>query len=187
MTVVAVATVVLIGYRGILTPQSPESDPTGSKASCIKIVQKTLDLLGEFEIPYEVRVCSAHRSPEAAHDYATGAEERGLKVIIAAAGLAAHLAGVMASLTPLPVIGIPVAAGPLQGLDALLATVQMPPGVPVATVALGEAGAANAAVLAAQIIGVGDETVRERVRAYKATLAEKVEAKNVKLQEKLGG
>ncbi len=154
--------------------------------SDLACVQKTLDVLAEFGIPCEAQVCSAHRTPRAAHDYAATAEERGLKVIIAAAGLAAHLAGVVASLTPLPVIGIPMAGGPLGGLDALLSTVQMPPGVPVATVAIGEAGALNAAVLAAQIIGAGDPAVREKVRAYKAKLAEKVAAKNRKLRDGRG-
>ena len=106
-------------------------------------------------------------------------------MLICAAGLAAHLAGVVASVTTLPVIGIPMDSGPLNGLDALLATVQMPPGVPVATMAIGGAGAANAAVFAAQILAVGDPAMREKLRAYKASLAEKVVEKNRKLQDEL--
>lgn len=153
-----------------------------SDLSCIR---KTCDQLDAFGIPYELQICSAHRTPQAAHDYAAQAETRGLRVIIAAAGLAAHLAGVMASLTPLPVIGIPMAAGPLQGFDALLATVQMPPGTPVGTMAIGEAGAVNAAIYAAAIIGAGDPAVREKLRAYKASLTEKVAEKNRDLAARL--
>ncbi len=130
-------------------------------------VQKTLDLLRELGISCELRVCSAHRTPRAAHDYAAGAEERGLKVIIAAAGMAAHLAGVMASLTSLPVIGIPIASGPLNGLDALLATVQMPGGIPVATFAIGKAGAKNAGLFAGAIIARSDEAVREKLVKFR--------------------
>ena len=154
--------------------------------SDLKTMQKTIDLLGEFGIGCEVRVVSAHRTPQAAHDFAVGAVDRGLKVIIAAAGLAAHLGGVMASLTPLPIIGCPMAGGPLQGHDALLATVQMPPGIPVGTMAIGDAGATNAAIYAAQIIGAGDEAMRAKVVEYKKTMAEKVAEKDRKVQEQLG-
>jgi 5-(carboxyamino)imidazole ribonucleotide mutase len=133
-----------------------------------------LETLKEFGIPYELRIISAHRTPEMAHEYAKMAVERNIAVIIAAAGGAAHLAGVLASLTPLPVIGVPIETGVLGGLDSLLSTVQMPRGVPVATVAIGAAGAVNAAVLAAQILGVADAAVQRKVVEYKANLAKRV-------------
>ena len=154
--------------------------------SDLPALKKGLERLREFGIVHEVRVASAHRSPQAVHDYVSTAEERGLKVMIAAAGRAAHLAGVVASLTTLPVIGVPMAGGPLQGQDALLATVQMPPGTPVATMAIGEAGAINAAILAAQIIALSDESLREKVKAFKAGLAAGVMEKNARVQEELG-
>lgn len=131
-------------------------------------------LLDEFRIAHEIRVISAHRTPDTAHEYATTAAERGLGVIIAAAGGAAHLAGVLASLTPLPVIGVPIQTSSLGGLDSLLSTVQMPTGVPVATVAIGKAGPGNAAILAAQILAGADPDLREKVVQYKARLAQKV-------------
>lgn len=137
---------------------------------------RTLDELG---IVYEVRIISAHRTPDQARDYARRAAGRGLAAIIAAAGGAAHLAGVLAAETILPVIGVPVRTGGLGGLDALLATVQMPPGVPVATVAVN--GAKNAAVLAAQILGVRDPEVRERVAEFKRRQAAQVKAKDERL------
>ena len=121
----------------------------------------TLELLG---VPHEVRVMSAHRTPDLVHEYSTTAEARGLAVIIAAAGGAAHLAGVVASGTALPVLGVPMGSA-LDGLDSLLSTVQMPGGVPVATLAIGKAGAVNAAILAAQILGVADSEVRDAVKA----------------------
>jgi len=130
--------------------------------------------LTEFGIPHELRVISAHRSPDAAHEYAKSAAGRGLAVIIAAAGGAAHLAGVIASLTPLPVIGVPMPTSNLGGLDSLLAVVQMPSGVPVATVAIGKPGPVNAAVLAAQILAIGDADLRQKVVEYKVRLAERV-------------
>lgn len=131
-------------------------------------------LLDEFRIAHEIRVISAHRTPDTAHEYATTAAERGLGVIIAAAGGAAHLAGVLASLTPLPVIGVPIQTSSLGGLDSLLSTVQMPTGVPVATVAIGKAGPGNAAILAAQILAGADPDLRQKVVQYKARLAQKV-------------
>ena len=140
------------------------------------LVQKACATLDSFGVAYETRVISAHRTPEVALDYAKTAESRGLKVIIAAAGGAAHLGGVLAAGTVLPVIGIPVAGEALNGLDALYATVQMPSGVPVATVACGSAGPVNAALLAVQILGTADDGLRERFRAHKASLREKVAA-----------
>ena len=122
---------------------------------------ETLESLG---VPHEVRVMSAHRTPDVVHEYAGKAEERGLEVIIAAAGGAAHLAGVVASGTTLPILGVPMSSA-LDGLDSLLSTVQMPGGVPVATLAIGKAGAVNAAILATQILGVADPTFREAVKA----------------------
>ena len=139
--------------------------------------------LDALDIAYEVTVTSAHRAPQRTAAYASTARQRGLQVLIAGAGLAAHLAGVVAAHTTLPVIGVPLQAGSLQGLDALLATVQMPPGVPVATVAIGKAGAENAAILAAQILALTDEPLARRVEAYKAELARQVEEKDARLQQ----
>ncbi len=147
------------------------------------LVKKACDTLDKFGVAYETRVISAHRTPELAIEYSKTAEARGLKVIIAAAGGAAHLGGVLAAATPLPVIGIPVAGGALNGLDALYATVQMPSGVPVATVACGSAGPTNAALLAVQILGTADEALREKFRAHKEELKAKVEAANKKIHE----
>lgn len=147
------------------------------------LVKKACDTLDGFGVPYETRVISAHRTPEAAIEYSRTAEGRGLKVIIAAAGGAAHLGGVLAAGTVLPVVGIPVAGGALNGLDALYATVQMPSGVPVACVACGSAGPANAALLAVQILGGADAELREKFRRHKQTLAEKVALANEKIHQ----
>ena len=149
------------------------------------VVREAAKVLDDFGIIYEVNVISAHRSPDAAHKYSATAADRGLKVIIAAAGMAAHLAGVMAAGTSLPVIGIPVASGPLAGIDALLATVQMPPGVPVATVAIGPPGARNAAVLAVQILSLANPDLSKKLEKHKAKLAQKVAEKSKKLQKRL--
>ena len=131
---------------------------------------KAGSVLERFGIEYEMEAMSAHRKPERVREYVTSAQERGLGVIIAGAGMAAHLPGVVASMTTLPVIGVPLSGGIQDGLDALLAVVQMPPGVPVATVAVN--GAANAAVLAAQILATGDDGLRAKLREYKQELAE---------------
>ena len=147
------------------------------------LVKKACDTLDAFGVPYETRVISAHRTPEVAIDYSKSAEGRGIKVVIAAAGGAAHLGGVLAAGTVLPVIGIPVAGGALNGLDALYATVQMPSGVPVATVACGSAGPTNAALLAVQILGTADAGLREKFRAHKVELAAKVEKANAKIHQ----
>ncbi len=147
------------------------------------LVKKTCETLDRFGVGYETRVISAHRTPNVALDYAKSAEGRGLRVIIAAAGGAAHLGGVLAAGTVLPVVGIPIAGGALNGLDALYATVQMPSGVPVACVACGSAGPVNAALLAVQILGTADESLRERFRAHKASLAEKVAAADARIHE----
>jgi len=129
-----------------------------------------METLKELDIPHEVKVLSAHRTPDLTKKYAVTAAERGLKVIIAGAGWAAHLAGFMAAHTTLPVIGIPIDSSPFNGMDALLSTVQMPPGIPVATVAVGSGGAKNAAVLAAQILALNHASVAKKVKQYREAL-----------------
>lgn len=146
-------------------------------------VEPAVQLLHQWGVEFEVIVASAHRSPERAHSYASEAEARGLQVIIAVAGAAAHLAGVLASQTILPVIGVPIASSPLQGMDSLLATAQMPAGVPVATMALGSAGAKNAVILAIQILARQDLRLQEILKNYKQELAHKVEKASRQLQE----
>ena len=154
-------------------------------ASDWPIMQGAAEMLRRFHIPYEVTVSSAHRAPQRTAALAREAAQRGVQVIIAGAGGAAHLAGVIAAETTLPVIGVPIASSALQGLDALLATVQMPPGVPVATVAIGKAGATNAGILATQIVALHDPEVAARLRQYKMELAAGVERAAVVLQEQL--
>mgnify|MGYP000630989355 CR=1 FL=1 len=148
--------------------------------SDLPVMRSAVEALALFGIACEVEIASAHRVPERVAEYARTAEARGLKVIIAGAGGAAHLPGVIAALTPLPVIGVPVAAGTLGGLDALLSIAQMPKGVPVATVAVN--GAFNAGVLAAQILGAGDPALREKVKVYKEGLGREVAAKSERLR-----
>ena len=143
------------------------------------------DLLGQFGAGYEVRILSAHRTPEDTAEYAKSARERGLQMIIAAAGMAAHLAGAVASQTTLPVIGVPMASGSLQGVDALLSTVQMPPGIPVATVGIGSAGAKNAALLAVQILALQDSDLAKKLTDHKTKLAQDAKEKNQKLQKEI--
>jgi phosphoribosylamine---glycine ligase len=145
------------------------------------VMQAAVDVLREFEITHEMTVASAHRSPERVMRLVQEAPGRGVKVFIIGAGAAAHLAGVVAAHSTLPVIGVPIDSSALKGLDALLSTVQMPPGVPVATVSIGKPGATNAGVLAAQILGVADQAVAKKLVEYKKKLAEKVEAAAVKL------
>ena len=147
------------------------------------LVKKACETLEKFGVSYETRVISAHRTPEVAIEYSKTAEARGLKVIIAAAGGAAHLGGVLAAATVLPVIGIPVAGGALNGLDALYATVQMPSGVPVATVACGSAGPTNAALLAIQILGTADADLRKKFHDHKEELKKKVAVANEKIHQ----
>lgn len=149
------------------------------------LVQKAAETLKSFDVAFEVRVISAHRTPDLAFEYAGSAEARGLKVVIAAAGGAAHLGGVLAAHTVLPVIGIPVAGGALNGLDALYATLQMPAGIPVATVTLGSAGPVNAALLAVQILGTADAGLRAKFHAYKDELKKKVVEGNAKVNATL--
>lgn len=154
--------------------------------SDLPVMQTTLDTLDSLQVPYEVKITSAHRTPDATHHYVSNADHRGCAVFVAAAGLAAHLAGVVASLTIKPVIGVPMDGGPLNGQDALLSTVMMPGGIPVATVAIGKAGAKNAAYLAAQILSLGDAELADRVKAERAANARAVIAKDAELQQKLG-
>lgn len=149
-------------------------------------IQAAAAALEEFGVPYEVHVMSAHRSPEAVRQYATAARQRGLKVLIAAAGGAAHLAGTVAAHTTLPVIGIPVPTDLLGGLDSLLSTVQMPGDVPVATVAVGPAGARNAGVMAVQILALGDAELAARLAEFKTRLAERVAARDQAFQAARG-
>jgi phosphoribosylamine--glycine ligase len=149
--------------------------------SDLPVMQGCVDFLRKMDIPYEITVASAHRSPARAMEYASSAKGRGLKVIIAAAGMAAHLAGVLAAHTTLPVIGVPVDSSSLNGLDALLSTVQMPPGVPVATMGIGKAGAKNGAILAAQILALADAGLAGRLVALKEEMAREVEEKAQRL------
>ncbi|GIW72313.1 MAG: N5-carboxyaminoimidazole ribonucleotide mutase [Planctomycetota bacterium] len=144
-----------------------------------------LEVLRRFGVPHEMTVASAHRSPARAAAYAQAAAGRGLRVLIAAASGAAHLAGTLAAHTTLPVIGVPLATAPLSGFDALLATVQMPPGVPVATVAVGSWGAHNAALLAVQILALGEPALARALSEYKQELARGVESKDAALQQRL--
>jgi phosphoribosylaminoimidazole carboxylase PurE protein len=138
-----------------------------------EVMEGCVEVLKELGIPFEVRMSSAHRMPQDTREYAETAGERGLEVIIAGAGWAAHLAGFIAAQTTLPVIGVPIDSSPLQGMDALLSTVQMPPGIPVATVALGKGGARNAAVLAGEILALKYPAVAEKVRKYREDLTRK--------------
>ena len=147
------------------------------------VIQDMIRILSDFQIPYEITVSSAHRSPDRTHRYAVTLEDRGVQVVIACAGAAAHLAGVLASHTILPVIGVPIDSSPLKGMDALLSTSMMPAGVPVATMGIGKAGASNAAVLAAQILARGDADLANRLKEYKKQLAERVEERDRELKK----
>jgi phosphoribosylaminoimidazole carboxylase PurE protein len=149
--------------------------------SDMKVMEGTLEILRTFEVPYEVKVLSAHRAPEDVAAFAKSAESRGIKVIIAGAGWAAHLAGAIAAHTILPVIGVPIDSSPLHGWDALLSTVQMPPGVPVATVSIGKGGAKNAAFLAVEILALWDDRLRNRLVAYRNKMREEILKKNEEL------
>ncbi len=147
------------------------------------VVQDMIQMFREFEIPYELTISSAHRSPDRTHRYAATLEDRGIQVVIACAGSAAHLAGVLASHTILPVIGVPIDSSPLLGLDALLSTSMMPAGVPVATMGIGRSGATNAGVLAAQILARCDPALSARLKEYKKKLADRVEERDRELKK----
>jgi 5-(carboxyamino)imidazole ribonucleotide mutase len=152
--------------------------------SDLPVMQGAIDVLREFAVPHEVRVVSAHRTPDVMFEYASTAAARGLRVIVAGAGGAAHLPGMTASLTALPVIGVPVPLAQLDGLDSLLSIVQMPEGIPVATVGVGKAR--NAGLLAVRILGAADDDLRARVRRYQDDLAATVRDKDARLTERLG-
>ncbi len=149
--------------------------------SDLPVMKGAVDILNEFDIPFEIRVLSAHRTPEETAELAAGARDRGIRVFIAGAGGAAHLGGVIAAFTPLPVIGVPVPSPHLGGLDSLLSIVQMPSGVPVASVAIG--GAKNAALLAIQILGVGNPALLDRIAAYKEAMKGKVAAMDQRVRD----
>jgi 5-(carboxyamino)imidazole ribonucleotide mutase len=154
--------------------------------SDLPVVEEALLVLDEFQIPYEVRILSAHRSPVETSAYARGCAERGIRVLIAAAGWAAHLAGVLAAETVLPVIGVPINSSPLQGIDSLFSTVQMPPGIPVATMAIGKGGARNAAIFAVQILALNTPRLSRELYAFKKRTADDiVNQKARKLEEYL--
>lgn len=147
------------------------------------VVKEAIGTLKDFGVAVEVRIISAHRTPETAHEFASGAEEKGIEVIIAAAGKAAHLAGVIAASTPLPIIGIPMKSSTMDGMDSLLSTVQMPSGVPVATVAIN--GAKNAALLAVQMLSIKYPQLRTQFAQYKQKMAAEIVQKDAKLQAEL--
>ncbi|HHT9112033.1 MAG TPA: 5-(carboxyamino)imidazole ribonucleotide mutase [Candidatus Wunengus sp. YC65] len=153
--------------------------------SDLETMKEAINILKEFEVDFDVNVISAHRSPERVHSYAIEAEKK-YEVIIAAAGGAAHLAGVIASLAPLPVIGVPMPTSVLGGLDSLLSMVQMPSGIPVPTMGIGKAGAVNAAVLAVQIVSVSDTKLRQKLVSYKKKLADEVAKKDKEVKTELG-
>ncbi len=150
--------------------------------SDLPVMKEALILLRQFEIPYEVFLTSAHRTPERTAEFAKGAAGRGVQVVIAGAGAAAHLAGVIASQTSLPVIGVPIDSTSLGGLDALLSTVQMPGGIPVATMSIGKAGARNAALMAARILALGDRGIAAKLKGHAEKLAAEVKEKQKKLE-----
>ena len=164
-----------------MTTTETQSDPKvgivmGSDSD-LGVMQAAAEILKKFGIPYEMTVASAHRSPQRAMQFASHARDRGIRVIIAGAGHAAHLAGVLAAHTTLPVIGVPIDSSCLQGLDALLSTVQMPPGIPVATVSIGKSGAKNAGILAAQMLALSNAELADGLLAYKEEMAEQVHQK----------
>ena len=165
--------------------KSPEVAILLGSDSDLPLIEPGLDILRKFGVAYKVMVNSAHRSPELVRNFALKAREQGIKVLIAAAGGAAHLAGVLASHTILPVIGIPISTKELGGMDSLLSTVQMPSGVPVATVAVGKSGAVNAAVLAVQILALSNADLTKKLLNYKKELEEGVKEKNAKLESPL--
>lgn len=151
--------------------------------SDLPVMQETKKILSHFEVPCEMHIASAHRSPQKAAKLATEAAGRGIKVVIAAAGMAAHLAGVVASKTVLPVIGVPMPGGALNGVDALYSTVQMPGGIPVASMAIGKAGAKNAALFAVQILALEDQSLGQALLSYRRQMEEEIENQDIALQQ----
>jgi len=159
---------------------SPKVSIIMGSTSDLDVMAKAAKLLEDFEIPFEMNALSAHRTPEAVETFAKGAKDKGIKVIIAGAGMAAHLPGVIAAMTPLPVIGVPINAS-LSGFDSILAILQMPPGIPVATVAVN--GAMNAAILAVQMMATGDDALMQKLVEYKESLKQKIVKANQELSE----
>ena len=168
-----------------MTSQQPVVGVVLGSDSDLATMRRCAEQLARFAVPFEVRVISAHRSPDEAHAYAAAAAERGLKVIIAAAGMSAALAGVMAAKTTLPVIGVPMPSGDLGGVDAAVSTMQMPPGVPVGCMSVGSAGAVNAAIYAVQILAVGDRRLAAALAELKADQARQVAQMNAAVQAEL--
>ena len=166
-----------------VSPETPLVSIVMGSDSDLEKMSESAKILEEFEIPFEITIASAHRSPERAMQYAQGAGDRGVHVVIAGAGRAAHLAGVIAAHTTLPVIGVPIDGGPLNGVDALYATVQMPPGIPVGTMAIGSSGARNAGIFAVQILALKFPELDEKLEAYKVKLSEGVAEKAARLTE----
>jgi len=167
--------------KGLNRP--PEVGIVMGSDSDLEIMEETASVLKKFGVSYEMTVASAHRSPKRAAEFASSAHKRGIKVIVAGAGHAAHLAGPMAAFTWLPVIGVPIDSSCLQGFDSLLSTVQMPPGVPVATVSIGKPGARNAGILAVQILAISDKKLTKMLEAFKEELAKQVDQKANKLKD----
>ncbi len=153
--------------------------------SDLAVMKEAVNILKQFEVDFDVNIISAHRSPERAHSYAVEAEKK-YEVIIAGAGGAAHLAGVIASLTPIPVIGVPMLTSGLGGLDSLLSMVQMPSGIPVPTMGIGKSGAINAAILAVQMLGISDSKLRQKITMYKKRLADEVAGKDKEARKEFG-
>jgi phosphoribosylaminoimidazole carboxylase PurE protein len=168
-----------------MAKKAPQVAVVMGSDSDLPVMEAAVETLRTFGVPFEVRVLSAHRSPQALEEFAVQAESRGFQVLIAAAGGAAHLAGVLAARTALPVIGVPMPTDGAGGLDSLLSTVQMPAGVPVACMGIGKSGATNAAVLAVQILAASDPRLRQALHDHKARLAEQVQAQDAGLQQRL--
>ena len=163
--------------------RSPQVGIVMGSDSDFNVMQSAANVLKDFGVPFEITIASAHRSPRRAAQWASSAGERGIKVIIAGAGHAAHLAGAMAANSNLPIIGVPIDSSCLQGMDALLATVQMPPGIPVATMAIGKSGARNAGILAVQILALANDRLTAQLEKYKQKMAAEVEKKAKKLTQ----
>ena len=166
-----------------LSGGSPQVGIVMGSDSDLGVMQSAANVLKDFGVAFEITVASAHRSPRRAAHWASSARERGIKIIIAGAGHAAHLAGAMAAHSSLPIIGVPIDSSCLQGMDALLATVQMPPGIPVATMAIGKSGAKNAGILAVQILALADDRLAAKLEKYKQNMAAEVEQKAKKLKQ----
>jgi len=162
--------------------RSPEVGIVMGSDSDLRVMEETTAVLKKFDISFEMTVASAHRSPKKAAEFASSARDRGIKVIVAGAGHAAHLAGVIAAHTSLPVIGVPIDSSCLQGFDSLLSTVQMPPGIPVATVAIGKPGARNAGILATQILAISNPELTRKLEEFKSEMALQVEKKAKKIE-----